>query len=776
MMARTRNAVYTARTWLLTGMLAVLSACGGGGSGSGYNNPPPPPPPAPSALSYTSPVTTNVGTAMTALNPTVTGSVTSYAVNPALPAGIALNTTSGAISGTPTAVTAQATYTVTASNATGSTTFPLSLTVNPPLPSAYTLSKLVSDVAGTAVSTDPHLKNPWGLAALPNGPMWVTNNRDRTSTIYDGTGLVQGLVVSIPAGVNGLGDVTGVVASGSNTDFTVTNTTTAVTAPARFIFATETGTISGWAPTVLATQAVVAYDDAGGAAVYKGLAIAANAGANFLYAADFRNRKIDVFNSTFTKVTAAGGFADPNIPADFAPFNIQAVTLSGTQVLVVTYAKQNTTLNDDVPGAGQGIVNIFDTTGTLVRRLVSTGVQLNSPWGVTLAPASFGTLGGALLIGNFGDGKINGFNPTTGAFLGAVSDAAGNAIVSEGLWGIAFGNGGRNQPVGTLYLAAGVNAENGGLYARIDLGATAPDITAPTGVAITAPAAAATVSGTTTITANATDNVGVARVVFSVRVGTTTTEIATDTTAPYSTDWATGSVANGAATLIATAFDAFGNSTAAPNIAVTVNNVPDVTLPVVAITAPLAGATVSGTVAVTADATDNVGVAQVRFLAGATEIGVDTTAPYSVQWNSANFNGAVVNGAVTLTAEARDGAGNLSTATATVTVTNAPTLAALQAAIFGPSCSGCHTGGGPNLPQSMNLSSTANTFAALVNVDSTEVPALKRVKPGEPGNSYVIHKVEGTQTVGNRMPLGGTPLNQATINQIRDWIQAGAAP
>jgi mono/diheme cytochrome c family protein len=169
-------------------------------------------------------------------------------------------------------------------------------------------------------------------------------------------------------------------------------------------------------------------------------------------------------------------------------------------------------------------------------------------------------------------------------------------------------------------------------------------------------------------------------------------------------------------------------------------------------------------------------VAQVRFLAGATEIGVDTTAPYSVQWNSAAFNGAVVNGAVTLTAEARDGAGNISTATVAVTATNAPTLATLQASIFGPSCSGCHTGGGATLPASMNLSSTAATFASLVNVDSVEVPALKRVKPGEPGNSYVIHKVEGNQTVGGRMPLGGTPLNQATINQIRDWIQAGAAP
>ena len=196
-----------------------------------------------------------------------------------------------------------------------------------------------------------------------------------------------------------------------------------------------------------------------------------------------------------------------------------------------------------------------------------------------MAPANFGTLSGALLIGNFGDGKINGFNATTGALIHALGDASGNPIVNSGLWGLWFGNGGRNQPVNTLYLSAGLNGEINGLYARIDLGATAPDIAAPTGVAITAPTAAATVSGTVTVNANATDNVGVARVVFSVRVGTTTTEIATDTTAPFSASWNTGAVANGAATLTAAAFDAFGNSTTSPAIAVTVNNVPDVTPP-----------------------------------------------------------------------------------------------------------------------------------------------------------------------------------------------------
>jgi Putative Ig domain len=193
----------------------LLAACGGGG---GYGGGTPPPPPAPSALSYTSPAATTVGVAMTALNPTVTGTVTSYSVSPALPAGIAINTTSGAITGTPTAVTAQATYTITATNATGSTTFALALKVDPPPPSAFTLSPLVSDGSVTAPATDAHLKNPWGMAVLPGGPMWVANNHDLTSTIYEGTGLVQALVVSIPSGVNGVGNVTGMVSSTSTSD------------------------------------------------------------------------------------------------------------------------------------------------------------------------------------------------------------------------------------------------------------------------------------------------------------------------------------------------------------------------------------------------------------------------------------------------------------------------------------------------------------------------------------------------------------------------------
>jgi mono/diheme cytochrome c family protein len=260
-------------------------------------------------------------------------------------------------------------------------------------------------------------------------------------------------------------------------------------------------------------------------------------------------------------------------------------------------------------------------------------------------------------------------------------------------------------------------------------------------------------------------------VVFSVRVGTTNTDIATATTAPYSVNWNTGTTANGAKTLVATAFDAFGNATTSAAVAVTVNNVADVTPPTVSLTAPVAG-NVSGTVTVTATAADNIGVSQVRFLAGTTVIGTVSTAPYTVQWNTAGFSGAVQ-----LTAEAKDGAGNITVSAAVpVTVGNAPTLASLQASIFGARCSGCHNGSGGGLPGSMNLSNVAATANALINVTSQEVASLKRVKPGDPGNSYVVQKLEGTAASGARMPLGGPYLDQATINQVRDWIQAGAAP
>jgi hypothetical protein len=323
-----------------------------------------------------------------------------------------------------------------------------------------------------------------------------------------------------------------------------------------------------------------------------------------------------------------------------------------------------------------------------------------------------------------------------------------------------------------LYLTAGSNAGVNGLYARIDLGAAAPDIVAPAGVAVTAPAEAANVSGSVSLSANATDNVRVTRVVFSVLTEGTTREIATDTTAPYVLTWNTATVANGAASLTATAFDGVGNATTSAAVTVTVGNPPDNTPPTVSITAPAPG-DVSGTVAVSANATDDAGLAFVQFFAGATSLGTDTTAPYSVQWNTTGLTGAR-----SLTAVARDGAGNATTSGAVpVTIVGAAiTLAQLQSSIFTPLCARCHTGGGSSLPSSMNLSSAASTYDALVGEASIGEPGLVRVVPGNPDNSYLIRKLEGTQSQGDRMPQDGPYLIPLTIDQVRTWIQAGAAP
>jgi uncharacterized protein (TIGR03118 family) len=669
---------------------------------------------------------------------------------------------SGTLVVTPSAVGTQ-TYTLVCTGGIYSQSSSQSATLAVNAPSAFTMSSLVSDGAVPATTTDANLKNPWGIVFAPGAPVWIANNVTQTATIYDGTGTTVPLIVNLPAGLNGSADATGIVFNGSTTDFVVTKGT--LSAPARFIFDGEGGTILGWAPTVDGTNAIIAYDDGAGGAVYKGLAIANNGTANLLYATDFHNNKVDVFDSNFARITVAGGFTDATLPADYAPFGIQALQIQGQTRIVVTYAKRDAATDDEVVGAGLGLVNVFDTSGTLLTHLVAEGDALNAPWGVTMAPAEFGTLSNALLVGNFGDGVINAYDPVTGAFISSLQDSAGQPIATPGLWGIAFGNGARNQPTTTLYFAAGIAGEVAGLYGRIDLGATAPDIVAPT-VALTAPSG--TVSGTVAVTADAADDVGVAQVEFFAG----TTSLGVDTTAPYSIDWNTTTAANGSVSLTAVASDAFGNSTTSAAVAVTVANAPDTTPPTVTLTAP--AGTVTGTVAVTANAADNVGVTQVEFFAGATSLGTDTSAPYSVDWNTTT----VADGDVTLTAVAHDGAANTTTsAPVVVTVSNAVvvTLAQLQTNIFTPRCAFCHTGAGNALPGVMNLSNAAASHAALVGVASLEVPTLQRVNPGNPDSSYLIEKLEdATPTVGERMPLGGPFLSQAEIDEIRAWISSGA--
>ena len=330
----------------------------------------------------------------------------------------------------------------------------------PVVASAFATTALVTDQASGAAHTDTHLVNAWGLAFNPTAFVWVANNGTSTSTLYDGNGVPQTLVVAIPAGTAGDAAPTGIVYNGTQ-DFKVTQN--GVTGASPFIFVGEAGTVSGWSPSVNRTNAVIAVDT-NGTAVYKGLAIGTFAGANYLYAADFRNNRIDVYNATFQKATLPGGFVDPNLPAGYGPFGIQAI---GDRVYVA-YAQRETSGNDEVKGAGLGVVDVYDMGGTFLHRLAAGGA-LNAPWGLAMAPANFGDFSNAILVGNFGDGKINAYNPSTGAFIGTLSKSDHTPIVIDGLWGIAFGNGVNNQPANTLFYTAGPSDEAHGIYGRIDM-------------------------------------------------------------------------------------------------------------------------------------------------------------------------------------------------------------------------------------------------------------------------------------------------------------------
>ena len=322
----------------------------------------------------------------------------------------------------------------------------------------YEQHNLVSDGAVPADLVDAALVNAWGLVASATSPWWIADNGADLSTLYNGnTGAKQALTVSVP------GAPTGVVFNGG-TGFAVSNGT--ATAPARFIFATEEGTILGWSPSVAPTQAVVAVDNSAGGAVYKGLAIASTAAGDRLYATNFHAGTVDVFDAAFHPVL--GGFTDAALPPGYAPFGIRH--LGGT--IYVTYALQDADKHDDVAGVGHGFVNAFDTEGNLLRRVASTG-RLNSPWGLAVAPADFGTFSGDLLVGNFGDGHINAFDP--GHFRGdgelrprgQLHAADGPPITIDGLWAIAFGNGAAAGPTNALFFTAGPIHEEHGLFGKL---------------------------------------------------------------------------------------------------------------------------------------------------------------------------------------------------------------------------------------------------------------------------------------------------------------------
>ncbi|HEV3022370.1 MAG TPA: TIGR03118 family protein, partial [Pirellulales bacterium] len=336
----------------------------------------------------------------------------------------------------------------------------------------YLQLNIIADRIEFGLLQNLDLVNDWGISVGPSGPFWIANNDGDLATLLSGdtrgTPLVaSSQMVSIPDGspsgqvFNGTGDF--VIGTGADS------------APATRIFASENGALDAWNAQLSPTSQALSVVKTPGA-VYKGLTIGVNAGANFLYAADFHDDRIYVFDKNFQPVTlAAGAFTDPNIPAGFAPFGIQA--LGGK--LYVTYAQQNSLQHDDVAGPGDGFVDVFDTAGKLLDRLIvgspgNSSSPLNSPWGVTMAPPAFGDFGGDLLVGNFGDGKINAFDPNTGAFLGSLSDPSGNAIVLPGLWSLTFGNGNGAGDVNTLYFTSAPTQELDGLFGSLQSALNTP--------------------------------------------------------------------------------------------------------------------------------------------------------------------------------------------------------------------------------------------------------------------------------------------------------------
>ena len=542
----------------LSGLVGALILSGCGGSKM-VSSPVVNPTPAMVALSA-SPTTITAGQSVT-----LTWSASAGTTCTATGAWSGTEASSGTMSVTPTATSGSTSFNLgcTGGGFTGNVAT-ATVTVN--AASAFSATALVADTAGMALTTDAHLVNGWGLsipAPPATAPTWVANNGTQTSTLYTGNGSIIPLVVTFAAGFK----PTGVLFNPSATDFVVTAGTSA---PSVFIFDGEGGMIGGWSPTVNATQAVSMYTDAGGAD-YTGLAVAANSGAWFLYAADFHGAKVDVFDTHFAKqATSATAFTfvDPSLPAGYAPFGIQAISngAAGATQIYVSYAMQVGPANVvSAAGAGLGYVDIYDTNGKLIKQLVAGG-WLNEPWGLALAPATFGTLSNALLVGNLGDGTIHGFDPATGVYMGAVSDSAGAAIAIPGLWGIAFGNDAQNQPDNTLFAAAGPNSYANGWYGRIDLGAAPPVLGAAPVVTLTVPASP--LVGTVALSATATDAIAIAKVEFWAN----TTLLATVTTAPYTLSWDTTAWANGAVTLSAKAWDANGNVGSSAATAATITN------------------------------------------------------------------------------------------------------------------------------------------------------------------------------------------------------------
>ncbi len=306
----------------------------------------------------------------------------------------------------------------------------------------YFQTNLVSNTAGVATTTDTQLLNPWGISVLAGQDFWIANNNGGTSTLYDLNGTKDtALVVTIPGATknpNGNcnpGCPTGNVSNANGSNF----------GGGQFIFDTEDGLIASW--TGASNLAAVAFDNSASGAVYKGLAVL---NSSILLAANFNSGKVDVLNTSFKLAPLSGSFTDPNLPAGYAPHGIHVIN----NLVYVAYAMQDAAKHDAMPGAGLGQVDIFDANGNFVKTFVAAGAQLNAPWGVVAAPATFGAFPNAILVGNFGDGTINAFD-TTGKFLGQLTDSSNKVLVNPGLWDMVFGGGGTSGAPGTLYLTAG---------------------------------------------------------------------------------------------------------------------------------------------------------------------------------------------------------------------------------------------------------------------------------------------------------------------------------
>jgi uncharacterized protein (TIGR03118 family) len=357
---------------------------------------------------------------------------------------------------------------------------------------SYKQTNLVSDTQGLAPVIDPNLVNPWGICIIPGEPFWIADNASPmgVTSLYNTAGAIQGaFTIAPPAGSSNPATPTGCVGNSAG-GFTLNGSGSI------FIFDTEDGTISGWTG---GTSSILAVDNsakptAATGAVYKGLALVTNGTGSFLLATNFRSGQVEIYDTTFkqTQVLGAGAFNDPAPPAvpagsgspGYAAFGVHVITVNNTAMVMVTYALQDTPIHDPLKIAGSGFVDLFATDGTMVRRITADS-HLNAPWGVVVPPAGFGgSLAGDLLVGNFGDGAINAYNFSTGAFIDQMKDSNGAPILNASLWDMAFGGGGaQSGDPNTMYITAGLTNEMHGLFAAITANATPPPASADFSIA-----------------------------------------------------------------------------------------------------------------------------------------------------------------------------------------------------------------------------------------------------------------------------------------------------